>query len=166
MEVFTATISVCTAKTLIVRQLQWASVPVLWMHHRNLHSAATLIHCTCITSSSFAGNDELVAVEDSIDVGNVLWIFYDSLWLPSFGIMNGNVCHWEVYIGLSQVRLRLRWQVAYVQMYKPKMDMQGVENFKDFSTLMIGHLLKLSGNLMHTNHISCCYELGAMLQRY
>ncbi len=22
-------------------------------------------------------NDELVAVEDSIDVGNVLWIFYD-----------------------------------------------------------------------------------------
>ena len=38
-----------------------------------------LIHCTCITSSNFAGNDELVAVEDSIDVGNVLWIFYDCL---------------------------------------------------------------------------------------
>ena len=36
-------------------------------------------NCTCITSSSFAGNDELVAVEDSIDVGNVLWIFYDCL---------------------------------------------------------------------------------------
>ena len=32
-----------------------------------------------ITSSSFAGNDELVAVEDSIDVGNVLWIFFDCL---------------------------------------------------------------------------------------
>ncbi len=32
------------------------------------------------TSSSFAGNDELVAVEDSIDVGNVLWIFYDCFW--------------------------------------------------------------------------------------
>ncbi len=49
------------------------------MHHRNRHCAATLIHCTCITSSSFAGNDELVTVEDSIDVGNVLWIFYDCL---------------------------------------------------------------------------------------
>ena len=28
----------------------------------------------------FDGNDELVAVEDSIDVGNVLWIFYDYLY--------------------------------------------------------------------------------------
>ena len=51
-----------------------------WMHHRNLHSAGTLIHCTCVTSSSFAGNDELVAVEDSTDVGNVLWMFYDCLY--------------------------------------------------------------------------------------
>ena len=40
MEVSTATISACTAKSL---------------------------------------NDELVAVEDSIDMGNVLWIFYDCL---------------------------------------------------------------------------------------
>ena len=31
------------------------------------------------TSSSFAGNDDLVAVEDSIDVGNVLWMFYNCL---------------------------------------------------------------------------------------
>ncbi len=38
------------------------------------------IHSTCVTSSSFSGNDELVAAEDSIDVGNVLWIFYDCLW--------------------------------------------------------------------------------------
>ncbi len=51
-----------------------------WMHHRNLHSDGTLIHCTCVTCSSFAGNNELVAVEDSIDVGNVLWMFYDYLW--------------------------------------------------------------------------------------
>ncbi len=50
------------------------------MHHQNLHSAGTLIHCTCVTSSSFAGNDELVAVEDSIDVGNVLYISYDRLY--------------------------------------------------------------------------------------
>ncbi len=46
MEVSTATVSACTAKSLIVRQLQ------------------------CVTSSIFAGNDDLVAVEDSIDVGN------------------------------------------------------------------------------------------------
>ena len=52
MEVFTATISACTAKSLIVRQLQ----------------------CTCVTRSGFVGNDELVTVEDSIDVGNVLSI--------------------------------------------------------------------------------------------
>ncbi len=31
------------------------------------------------TDCSFAGNDELIAVEDSIDVGNVLWIFYNCL---------------------------------------------------------------------------------------
>ena len=55
MEVSTATISACRAKSLIVRQL--------------------LIHCTCVISSSL--NDELVAVEDSIDVGNVL---YHHIW--------------------------------------------------------------------------------------
>ena len=103
MEVSPATISACTAKSLIVRQLQWTSVPdhpfsillpgafqqqnwkwmlwmLYWMHHRNLHSAETLIHCTCVRSSSFGGNDGLVAVEDSIDVGNVVYIIYDSLW--------------------------------------------------------------------------------------
>ncbi len=31
---------------------------------------------TCVPSSSFAGNDELIAVEDSIDVGNVLYTFW------------------------------------------------------------------------------------------
>ncbi len=50
MAVSTPTISACTAKPLIVRQLQF-----------------------------YAGNDELVAVEDSIDVGNVLYIIFDSL---------------------------------------------------------------------------------------
>ncbi len=36
----------------------------------------------CIAKSlivSFAGNDELVAVEDSIDLGNVLLIIYECL---------------------------------------------------------------------------------------
>ncbi len=32
-----------------------------------------------IFTSSFAWNDELDAVEDSIDVGNVLYIIFDSL---------------------------------------------------------------------------------------
>ncbi len=41
------------------------------MHHQKLHSARTPIHCSCVTSSNFDGNDELVAVEVSRDVGNV-----------------------------------------------------------------------------------------------
>ncbi len=68
MEASTATISACTATSLIARQLQWSSVPALWCFWG-----------TCVTISSFAGNDELVAVEDSIDVSNVLWICYDCL---------------------------------------------------------------------------------------
>ncbi len=48
----------CTAKSLIVRQLLADGVP----------------------SSSFAGNDELVAVKDFKDVGNVLYMIYDRLW--------------------------------------------------------------------------------------
>ncbi len=41
--------------------------------------AATI--SACVKTGGFAGNDELVAVEDSIDVDNVLWIFYDCLCL-------------------------------------------------------------------------------------
>ncbi len=52
----------------------------LHCNHFSLHSKVLDCETTCITSSSFAGNDELVAVEDSIDVGNVLWIFYDCLY--------------------------------------------------------------------------------------
>ncbi len=37
-------------------------------------TTAALFHCTCGTSSSFAGNDELVAVDDFINVGNVLLV--------------------------------------------------------------------------------------------
>ncbi len=43
--------------------IQCSSAVVFWGMHPVLY---------CVTSSSFAGNDELVAVEDSIDVGNVL----------------------------------------------------------------------------------------------
>ncbi len=62
MEVSTATISACTAKSLIVRLQR------------------TGVHCACVPRSSFAGNDELVVVEDFIDVGNVLYISYDRLY--------------------------------------------------------------------------------------
>ncbi len=80
MEVSTATIPACTAKSLIVRQL--------------------LIHCTCVPSSSFAGNEELVAVEDFIDVGNVLYISYDCLWvqldtLKSVKTLSHMPCRWK-----------------------------------------------------------------------
>ncbi len=34
----------------------------------------------CHTSSSFAGNNKLVAVEDSIDVSNIIYIIYNSLY--------------------------------------------------------------------------------------
>ncbi len=60
MEVSTVTISACIAKSLIVRQL-----------HNNSF---------CVTGSNFTENDEFVAVEDSIDVGNVLYILYDYLY--------------------------------------------------------------------------------------
>ncbi len=40
----------------------------------NLHRLGTLTHCTCVPSSSFAGNDELVEVEEFVDVCNVLYI--------------------------------------------------------------------------------------------
>ena len=113
MEVCTETISAYTTKSLVARQLQWTSVPALWwfwgfwyqqefllnclqnqnckwmilmlywVHHQNLHSAGTLIQCACVTSSGLAGNDELVAVDSFIDVGNILWIFYDCL-CPQF----------------------------------------------------------------------------------
>ncbi len=48
-------------------------------NHFSLHRK--VIDCNCVTSSSFAENDELVAVEDSIYVGNILHILLDSLYL-------------------------------------------------------------------------------------
>ncbi len=38
---------------------------------QNHHSAGTPIDCSCLISSGFAENDEVVAVEDFIDVGNI-----------------------------------------------------------------------------------------------
>ncbi len=36
----------------------------------------TLISCSCLTINYFSLEAEMVAVETSIDVGNILWIFY------------------------------------------------------------------------------------------
>ncbi len=43
-----------------------------WMDHQNHHSAGTLIDCSCPICSVIAENDEVVAVETFIDVGNIL----------------------------------------------------------------------------------------------
>ncbi len=42
------------------------------MQHRNHHRAGAPIDCSCLTCSSFTENDEVVAVEDFIHVGNIL----------------------------------------------------------------------------------------------
>ncbi len=67
----------------------------LHFNHFSLHSKVI----DCETSSSFAGNDELVAMEDSIDVGYVLYIIYDRLshfkWNSD---MNCLIC-WESALG-------------------------------------------------------------------
>ncbi len=39
-----------------------------------------VFHCSCLTIKDFAVQAEMVAVETSIDVGNILWIFYDCLY--------------------------------------------------------------------------------------
>ncbi len=43
-----------------------------WMDHRNHHRAGTPIDCGCPICRDIAVNDEVVAVEEFIDVGNVL----------------------------------------------------------------------------------------------
>ncbi len=43
-----------------------------WMAHQNHHRAGTPIDCSCLICSGFAENDEVVAVEAFIDVGNIL----------------------------------------------------------------------------------------------
>ncbi len=42
-----------------------------------------LVHCSCLTINDFAVQAEMVAVETSIGVSNILWIFYDCLWTIS-----------------------------------------------------------------------------------
>ncbi len=73
MESSTATNSSFPAKLLLVIQVQY------WMHPKKHHSTGTLVHCNCLTIKDFAVWDEMVAVETSIDMGNILWIFYDCL---------------------------------------------------------------------------------------
>ena len=64
--------------------------------------AGTLIHCICVPSSSFAWNDDFVAVEDFIDVGNVLYIRVVKMTgLPQIKIqINGNhsIFHFITYM--------------------------------------------------------------------
>ena len=50
------------------------------MDHRNHHRAGTPINCSCLIFSGFAENDEVVAVENFIDVGNILGKSWVSLW--------------------------------------------------------------------------------------
>ncbi len=49
------------------------------MHPQKHHSVGTLAHCSCLTIKDIAVQAEMVAVETSIYVGNILWIFYDCL---------------------------------------------------------------------------------------
>ncbi len=56
-----------------------------WMDHRNYHRAGTPIDCSCLICSGFAENDEVVAVEDFIDVGNILGKSWVSLYVICLG---------------------------------------------------------------------------------
>ena len=47
------------------------------------HSAGTPIDCSCLIFSGIAENDEVVAVEDFIDVGNILGKSWVSLYSHS-----------------------------------------------------------------------------------
>ncbi len=58
------------------------------MNHQNHHSAGTPIDCSCLIFSGIAENDEVVAVEDFIDVGNILGKIWVSLLFTN--ILNGN----------------------------------------------------------------------------
>ncbi len=49
------------------------------MHPQEHPSTGTLVHCSCLTIRDFAVQAEMVAVETSIDVGKILWIFNDCL---------------------------------------------------------------------------------------
>ena len=49
------------------------------MDHRNHHSAGTPIDCSCVTCSGISENYEVVAMEDFIDVGNILGKIWVSL---------------------------------------------------------------------------------------
>ncbi len=53
---------------------------VVLMIHQNHHMAGTPTDCSCLICSGIAENDEVVAVEDFIDVGNILGKSWVSLW--------------------------------------------------------------------------------------
>ncbi len=49
-------------------------------HHRAGTPQGWDTNCSCLIFSGFAENDEVVAVEDFIDVGNILGKSWVSLW--------------------------------------------------------------------------------------
>ncbi len=100
MESSTATNPSFPPKLLLLTQVQWISVSALWRFRwciqysiQSIHFqfccwnapgskiengwSGTLVHCSCLTIKDFAVQADMVAGETSIDVGNILWIFYD-----------------------------------------------------------------------------------------
>ncbi len=53
---------------------------ILDASYQNHHSAGTLIHCSCLISNDSDVQTEMAAVEIYIDVGNMLWVFYNCLY--------------------------------------------------------------------------------------
>ena len=51
------------------------------MDHRNHHRAGTVIDCSGLIRSGIAENDEVAAVENFIDVGNILERIWVALWM-------------------------------------------------------------------------------------
>ncbi len=57
----------------------WVVWMLYWMHPQKHHITGTLVHCSCLTIKDFTVQAGMVVVETNIDVGNILWIFYDCL---------------------------------------------------------------------------------------
>ena len=77
MKSSTATTSSSSAMSLHIRQPQSIGVRVLWwfrwsIQYQTNHRAGTLIDCSSLICSGIAENDEVDAVEDFIDVSNIL----------------------------------------------------------------------------------------------
>ncbi len=67
-----------------------------WMDHQNHHMAGTPTDCSCLICSGIAENDEVVAVEDFIDVGNILGKSWVSLY--TLNMLDSTMKHAWVYL--------------------------------------------------------------------